>query len=376
MTITRRTPFLRRQNLSDLLDNSFKMMGLTWKTSLVLSLVFFLPLSALVGWVAGGFLAGLANLASAAEGPSLMFLPGYARLLLAMMAVYLLLGLAGVFVQTAVSAHVAAAAGGRSPELPEIVRLAGRRFFLPCLLQQLVQVALFMGLVTLLLGATVPFLALAVAGKAFLPASVAGVSAAVLLGAAAVIWLSVLQSFAPQAVVFDGQGVFGSLQHSARLVRGSWWRLAGISIVVGFIFSFAAGLLTLPVTGAALLPLVSRLVGLTLNGNFETAELMQIFQGNQPPVAMDVHNRIPVWVRVADGGTLLRGGAWDIENDRLSFAWTILRQPEKATAVLETPSQPACKVRGMTVAGDYVFRLTLSDGTNTVTAEHTVPVYP
>jgi len=57
---------------------------------------------------------------------------------------------------------------------------------------------------------------------------------------------------------------------------------------VGFIFSFAAGLLTLPVTGAALLPLVSRLVGLTLNGNFETAELMQIFQGGAWGLAIGV----------------------------------------------------------------------------------------
>ena len=104
--------------------------------------------------------------------------------------------------------------------------------------------------------------------------------------------------------------------------------------------------------------------------------LLKVFQGNQPPVAMDVHNRIPVWVRVADGGTLLRAGAWDVENDRTSFGWTVVRQPAGAQARLESPHKPACRVRGMTVAGDYVFRLTLGDGTNTVTVDHTVPVYP
>ena len=288
MTITRRTQFLRRQNLSDLLDNSFKMMGLTWRTSLVLSLIFFLPLSALAGWGASGFLAALAGLLPAGEAPGPTFMPGYARLLLVMMAAYLLLGLAGVFVQTAVSAHVAAAAGGRSLELPEVVRLAGRRFLLPCLLQQLVQAALFAGLFAALLAVAVPFLALAVAGKAFLAAAAAGSAAAVLLGAALVIWLSLLLRFAPQAVVFDGETVFGSLQHSARLVRGSWWRLAGISIVVGIIFSFAVGLLTLPVTGAALLPLVSRLIGHTLNGTFEPADLAQVFRGGAWGLAVGV----------------------------------------------------------------------------------------
>ncbi len=104
--------------------------------------------------------------------------------------------------------------------------------------------------------------------------------------------------------------------------------------------------------------------------------LLKVFRGNQPPVPVDVHNRRPVWVRVADGGTLLRGAAWDVENDRTSFAWTVVRQPAGAAAKLVSPDKPACRVRGMTVAGNYVFRLTIGDGTNTVTVDHTVPVYP
>jgi len=104
--------------------------------------------------------------------------------------------------------------------------------------------------------------------------------------------------------------------------------------------------------------------------------LVRSFEGNQPPVPVDVHNRIPVWVRVADGGTSLRAGAWDIERDPLSFRWSIVRQPEGAAARLETPNQAACKVTGMTRPGDYVFRLEISDPVNKVSVEHTVPVYP
>jgi len=104
--------------------------------------------------------------------------------------------------------------------------------------------------------------------------------------------------------------------------------------------------------------------------------LVKVFRGNQPPVPTDVHNRCPVQVHVADGGTLLRGGAWDVEGDRLTFGWKVLRQPAGAAAKLETPDRPACRVGGMNVAGEYVFRLTISDGANTVTADHTVPVYP
>ena len=103
--------------------------------------------------------------------------------------------------------------------------------------------------------------------------------------------------------------------------------------------------------------------------------LVRSFEGNQPPVPIDVHNRIPVWVRVKDGGTLLRAGAWDIEGDRLSFQWSVARQPKGATARLETPRKPGCKVTGMTVAGDYVFRVEIRDRANKVSVEHTVPVY-
>lgn len=134
---------------------------------------------------------------------------------------------------------------------------------------------------------------------------------------------------------------------------------------------------------------VTRVTGLTRPGEYifrvEVSDgqhgvrrdvLVRSFEGNQPPVPTDVHNRIPVWVRVQDGGTLLRGSAWDIERDPLSFKWTVVHQPKGAAVQLETPDQAACKVTGMTVPGDYVFRLGVSDPANTVFVEHTVPVYP
>ena len=111
--------------------------------------------------------------------------------------------------------------------------------------------------------------------------------------------------------------------------------------------------------------------------NEVTREVMlRVFDGNQAPVPMDVHNRIPVQVRVKDGGTLLRGGAWDIEDDPVTYRWSIVRQPVRAAAQLKTPTESPCRVEGMTVAGDYVFRLEISDPTHTVAVEHTVPVYP
>jgi len=103
--------------------------------------------------------------------------------------------------------------------------------------------------------------------------------------------------------------------------------------------------------------------------------LVRVFDGNQPPVPIDVHNRKPVWVTTRDEGTLLRCGAWDIEGDAVSYRWRVASQPADGAAVLATPDEPACKVTGLTVAGDYVFELEVRDPTHVVTLRHTVPVY-
>jgi hypothetical protein len=289
MQISRKTPFLTRQGFSDLLDNSFKMMGRTWKTSLLLSLLFFLPLSALSGWSTArllGGLFGLAGLVGEAGEPGLDLFLGYLRLLPFLLGSSLLLGLAGVFVHAAVGAHVAAVAGGNSLEPWEAAGLAGRRFFLPCLMQNLARQALVGGTLMILLFAAVSLGALTAAGGAFVAVGAAGAAGAVLLGAAVAVWLGVLLRLAPQAVVFDGEGVFGSLQASTRLVRGSWWRLLGIGLVVNIVMSFALGLISLPFTGVAMLPLVSRLVGLALEGNLELSDMAEVFRRSVVGIAL------------------------------------------------------------------------------------------
>jgi hypothetical protein len=121
------------------------------------------------------------------------------------------------------------------------------------------------------------------------------------------------------------------------------------------------------------------LFSVTVNdGAHEVAEkvLAKVFDGDQPPVPVDVHNRLPVWVTARGGSTVLRAGAWQIEQDPLTYRWSIVRQPPGANATLETPGKQSCKVTGMAAAGDYVFRLELSDPTHTVAVELTVPVSP
>jgi len=103
---------------------------------------------------------------------------------------------------------------------------------------------------------------------------------------------------------------------------------------------------------------------------------INVFAGNQPPRPVDVHNRLPVKVTLPQDTTVLRGGAWDLEGDELTFRWSVVSQPPGSAVRLESPGQAACKVTNITVPGDHVFRFEVSDGTNTVAEKLTVPVYP
>ncbi|MFE3253961.1 oxidoreductase [Streptomyces sp. NPDC059209] len=63
---------------------------------------------------------------------------------------------------------------------------------------------------------------------------------ALVLGPLAV-WLWVLFSLAPAAVVIESRGPVGALRRSVELVRGSWWRICGISLLA-FVIASVAGM--------------------------------------------------------------------------------------------------------------------------------------
>jgi len=101
-----------------------------------------------------------------------------------------------------------------------------------------------------------------------------------------------------------------------------------------------------------------------------------VFSANQPPVPIDVHNRIPVMLTLPANSTSLRGGGWDLEGDPLTFQWSVVSQPAGAAVMLTTPTQSSCLASNMTVAGDYVFKFEVSDPGRTVSENLTVTVYP
>jgi hypothetical protein len=79
--------------------------------------------------------------------------------------------------------------------------------------------------------------------------AVAGVIVGVVGGLATVvltIWISTRLSLALPAVVLEGIGPVDALRRSWQLVRGSWWRIFGITFLAGIVVAFIGGILQLP----------------------------------------------------------------------------------------------------------------------------------
>jgi hypothetical protein len=118
------------------------------------------------------------------------------------------------------------------------------------------QVPRLFGLIFLLL-----LMAAAVAALGILPGRLVGGDAGAALAAlgslgsiVVVVWLLVRFSLASPALMLEKQGIKKSLSRSAKLVRGSWWRIFGIQLLSLIIANIVAMIVAVPfaILGAAL----------------------------------------------------------------------------------------------------------------------------
>ncbi len=108
-----------------------------------------------------------------------------------------------------------------------------------------------------------------------------------------------------------------------------------------------------------------------------------VLAGNQPPMIDVVHSRSPLGVTNSLLVTLPQNSTWlldqvayDLEGNTLTYNWSVVSQPAGAAATLQTPTANNCIATNLNVAGDYDFRVTVSDGTTPVSDDVIVTVDP
>jgi hypothetical protein len=98
-----------------------------------------------------------------------------------------------------------------------------------------------------------------------------------------------------------------------------------------------------------------------------------VYPGNQPPDPSCTAKTLTL----PASSTTLSVGVRDLENDPLIYSWTIVSQPAGASASLSAPTAASCPVSNLTVAGNYLFRVAVSDLKHpAATADLPITVYP
>jgi hypothetical protein len=117
---------------------------------------------------------------------------------------------------------------------PQVAKLFGLIFLLVLIAFGVVAVGILPGILVAIAGSGDGGAALAVLGG---------------LGAGVVaLWLMIRFSLASPALMLEKQGIVKSLSRSAKLVRGSWWRVFGIQLLATIIANVVASIVVIPFT--------------------------------------------------------------------------------------------------------------------------------
>ncbi|MFS8199485.1 hypothetical protein ACLVWQ_12440 [Streptomyces sp. CWNU-52B] len=233
---------LRPLGVGEILDGAVSTMRTHWRTVLGISLTVAV-VTQIVVILLQGFLLDDSGSADVLEDPDATA-GELTRALgdtLLSSGVILLITLLGTIVATALLTTVTSRAVLGKPVTtaeawrdarPQLLRLFGLTFLLPLIAVAITAVGILPGVLVGLAGGGDGGVALAALG---------GLAAAFVA-----LWAMIRLSLASPALMLEKQGVLKSLSRSAKLVRGSWWRVFGIQLLATIIANILASIIVIP----------------------------------------------------------------------------------------------------------------------------------
>jgi hypothetical protein len=280
---TKKEQYIQKYTLADIFDKTIKMIKYTWKDSVLLSAVGFIPYAAAMGAGLYFYVNALINIFSQTQsmhgeyefsweifGP-LLFALGL--LLLAS----LIFAFAALFISACVALKTYKKASGQDVSFKQNALYVLKNKFGKLLLQALLLLAIMIGFYVAF------FIALIIIGiitSLVFYSPTFYLVLAVILGLAGIaiyIWLFMALSFSGYAVVIDDASVTGGLARSFKLVRNNWWRVFGYNLLLGIVLSFAISLATFPIIMVFLLPIYIQIFNSMLNNSGSGIDLPSLF---------------------------------------------------------------------------------------------------
>ncbi|MEU8486573.1 glycerophosphoryl diester phosphodiesterase membrane domain-containing protein [Streptomyces sp. NPDC048641] len=235
---------LRPLGVGEILDGAVSTMRTHWRTVLGISLSVAVFIEIVVVLLQGLVLNGSTN-TDALDDPSataseLTRAVGDALLSSGVVQIVYLLG---TIVATALLTTVTSRAVlGKSVSTgeawkdakPQLLKLAGLTLLLPLIAAAVLLVCMLPGILVAAIGSSdsgAPLIAFGALG-----------------GAVLAIWLMIRFSLASPALMLEKQSILKSMSRSAKLVRGSWWRVFGIQLLAGIIAGLVSSIIVIPFT--------------------------------------------------------------------------------------------------------------------------------
>ncbi|MFC4497727.1 glycerophosphoryl diester phosphodiesterase membrane domain-containing protein [Streptomyces ovatisporus] len=236
---------LRPLGVGEILDGAVATMRAHWRTVLGISLVVAVVVQLVGTLITGFWLRDSADLTALSKNPE----PTAGQLMDAMSGTLSSSGIAvlvntlGTVIATAMlMVVVSRAVLGRTVDAgeawrdsrPQLLRLLGLLVLVPLLVS-----------LSMAAGAA-PGVALLAAGLDAL--GVAVMIVGLVAGLVGAIWIWVRFSLAAPALMLEKQGVLTAMRRSAKLVRGSWWRVFGVQILAAILVFIVASIIQMPAT--------------------------------------------------------------------------------------------------------------------------------
>lgn len=236
---------LRPLGVGEILDGAVTTMRAHWRTVLGISLAVAVVVQLVGTVVTGLWMADATDLNALSKNPQ----PSMDELMDAMGGTFGTAGVAiladilgAVIVTAMLTIVVSRAVLGRTVDIreawqdsrPQLLRLLGLLILVP----------LLVGLV--IAAGSLPGSVLLAAGANTLGAFV--LLLGLLAGGVVGVWLWVRFSLAAPALMLEKQGVITAMRRSAKLVRGSWWRVFGVQLLAGVLVLVIASIIELPAT--------------------------------------------------------------------------------------------------------------------------------
>ncbi|MFD0169339.1 hypothetical protein ACFVJH_35215 [Streptomyces decoyicus] len=156
-----------------------------------------------------------------------------------LLATIVVTGLLTMVVSRAVLGRSVTAGEAWRDARPQLPRLLGLLVLLPLLITAIVAVGMAPGLLLITTGTLEVGLLLTLLG---------GLAASVVS-----LWLGVRYSLASPALMLEKQGVIAAMRRSAKLVRGTWWRVLGVQLLAFLLTGIVEFIIQIPATVIAFL---------------------------------------------------------------------------------------------------------------------------